>query len=253
VDAGWPISPTIAGAIASFGRTEVAVRHRVRVGVIVTGDEVVGAGDAPTPFQIRDSHASALRAMLGGVPWIDLVAVGRVHDDPEALMQTAFTLLPRVDALFLTAGVSVGPRDLVPGVLVSLDVETLFRGVAQRPGRPTLGAIGPQGQLVMGLPGNPLSVFVAARRIAAPALAHMAGLGADALAPTLVRIDQGDDKTIDVYWHRPVRLGADGTAALARITSSGDFAGAAPTDGFVQVPPRTHAAGLFPYYPWAII
>lgn len=253
VGAGRIISPPVAGTLASFGRTEVSVFRRVRVGVIVTGDEVVDAADAPTAFQVRDSHAPTLRAMLGNVPWIDLVAVGRVGDDPEALLQTAFTLLPRVDALFFTAGVSVGPRDLVPGVLVSLDVETLFRGVAQRPGRPTLGAIGPQGQLVMGLPGNPLSVFVAARRIGVPALAHLAGLGDDALLPTLVRIDEADDATLSVYWHRPVRLGPNGTATLAHVTSSGDFAGAAPTDGFVQVGPNARAEGLVSFYPWSVV
>ena len=252
VGSGRLISPTVAGTLASFGRTEVAVHRRVRVGVIVTGDEVVDASETPTAFQVRDSHAAALRAMLGIVPWIDLVAVGRVRDDPEALMQTVFTLLPRVDALFLTAGVSVGPRDLVPGVLVSLDVETVFRGVAQRPGRPTLGAIGPQGQLVMGLPGNPLSVFVAARRIGVPALAHLAGLGDGAFGPTLLRVERDDGKTIPVCWHRPVRLGRDGTATLARITSSGDYAGAAPTDGFVQVAPGARAEGIVPYYPWSV-
>jgi molybdopterin molybdotransferase len=252
IDAGRTISPTVAGVLASFGRTRVPVFRRLRVGVIVTGDEVVDAAATPSPYEVRDSHAPALRAMLGAVPWIDLAPPIHVRDDEAALDHAARDTLAHADALIITAGVSVGPCDLVPDALSRLGAETLFRGVRQRPGRPTMGAITPDARPIFALPGNPLSVFVAARAIVAPVLAHMAGLNPNALAPALVELSYPDHRAAPHHWHRLVTLEAHGQARLVPMQSSGDIPAAARASGFVTIPPETNtnARTHHPYHPW---
>jgi molybdopterin molybdotransferase len=69
----------------------------------------------------------------------------------------------------------MGKFDLVPKVLVQLGVQEVFHNVAQRPGRPMWFGIGPQGQSVFGLPGNPVSSLVCFELFVRPALQALQG------------------------------------------------------------------------------
>jgi molybdopterin molybdotransferase len=70
--------------------------------------------------------------------------------------------------------VSVGPHDLVRGILRELGVDEHFWGVAVRPGKPL--AFGSRGAtLVFGLPGNPVSSLVAVELFVRPALLALQG------------------------------------------------------------------------------
>ena len=68
-------------------------------------------------------------------------------------------LLKEHDWLILTGAVSKGARDFVPAVLADLGCREVFHGVAQRPGKPAGCWIAPGGQVIMALPGNPVSSF----------------------------------------------------------------------------------------------
>lgn len=71
----------------------------------------------------------------------------------------------------------MGTRDFVPSVLESLGVDLLFTEVAQKPGKPLTFGLGPAGQPVFGLPGNPVSVLVSMEEYVLPLLRRMSGLG----------------------------------------------------------------------------
>ena len=55
------------------------------------------------------------------------------------------------------------------------DCQTIFHRLPIRPARPILGAVSPQGQLVLGLPGNPVSAAVGMTKFGLPLLAKMSG------------------------------------------------------------------------------
>src|SRR5262249_62191035 len=74
------------------------------------------------------------------------------------------------DVLVISGGVSMGKFDLVPQVLEELGVRTVFRHVAQRPGKPLWFGTAASGAAVFGLPGNPVSSLVCLRRYVLPAL-----------------------------------------------------------------------------------
>jgi molybdopterin molybdotransferase len=257
VEAGCGITPAVAGALATFGAARPRVYRRVRIAVLVTGDEVLEPGAAPAPWQLRDSNGIALATLLVRCPWLAPRPPARAPDDPEALGKALAQALDGSDALVIPGGVSMGEYDFVPDVLRRMGARVLFHKLPQRPGKPVLGAVieGPGGpRPILALPGNPVSVMVTARRMLAPVLSAVAGLRA-APPPTLVRLQGHDGKRLGLWWHRPVRLIEPGVAMLAGGMGSGDVASAARSDGFIEIPPHVEggdvADGPWPYYPWA--
>lgn len=235
-------------ALASFGASSVEVRRRVRVKILVTGDELVEVDQPASPWQVRDGNGPALAALLAR-PWIDVERLPRAPDERAALSAAVERALEGADALVLTGGVSMGVHDYVPGTLRALGVEVLFHKLPQRPGKPILAGIASGGRPVLALPGNPVSVLVTATRIALPALARRAGLGR-VLPRAMVRLEPASEDTLGLWWYRPVVLEDDGRARLVGGRGSGDVVAAARSDGFVEIPPHVAGQGPFPFFAW---
>jgi molybdopterin molybdotransferase len=248
--AGMEITPPVAAALASFGCAEPTVRRRVRVGVLVTGDEVLGVGDRPSPYQLRDSNGYTVMNMVSRRAWAEAYRSPTVKDDPGVLLAAMKDLLARADMVITTGGVSMGERDFVPQVIRELGAAVLFHKVNQRPGKPVLGAVLEDGRPIFGLPGNPQSVMVTCRRMVMPVLDRLAGLERSSMG-ALVRLEQHDGRKLDMWWHRFVRLTQPGMAVLVDISSSGDVIGASRSDGFVELPPGGAGEGPWPYYAWS--
>ena len=68
-----------------------------------------------------------------------------------------------------------GGHDHVKEALASLGVEQVFWRVALKPGKPTWFGVAPQGALVFGLPGNPVSAMVTFLLFVRPAITGMSG------------------------------------------------------------------------------
>jgi molybdopterin molybdotransferase len=171
--AGTVLTPAALGLAAAVGRSSASLYPAPRVGVLATGNELVGVDGVPGPGQIRNSNGSMLAAQSAraGAVVRDL-GIGR--DDAEELRRLAYDGLTTSDVLLLAGGVSAGKLDLVPDVLRSLGVEAHFHKVRMKPGKPLLfGTLGQK--LVFGLPGNPVSSFVCFELFVRPALSKLAG------------------------------------------------------------------------------
>ena len=158
LDPGYRLGPREIAACAAAGAGIVRVRRRLRVALLVTGDEVRKAGGSRTSAQIWDVNTPMLTAMLGGA-CLDLIATAHGADDRLGLARQLDDMATRADLVITTGGISVGEEDHVKPVIAGLGGETLFSGVAIKPGKPvSFGRIGPA--FWLGLPGNPLSAFV---------------------------------------------------------------------------------------------
>lgn len=250
IDVGREIDAPVAAALGAFGYRNPIVFDRVRVAILVTGDELVAPEASPTVWEVRDSNAPALLALLSSRPWLEVVPARHARDDPKALHDHIKALLDDADALVVSGGASMGDRDFVPGALADVGAEILFRGVSQRPGKPVLGAVTADGKPVLALPGNPVSVMVTARRMLMPVLARLAGLRVP--PPQVVTLTEPDDQQLGMWWHRPVTLTGPGTASLVPGRGSGDVVSAARSDGFVEVPPGRAGPGPWAYYGWRL-
>jgi molybdopterin molybdotransferase len=133
----------------------------------------------------------------------------------------------------------MGKFDLVPQVLRQLGVQQIFHKVAQRPGKPLWFGIGPRGQAVFGLPGNPVSTLVCLLRYVIPALD--AAMGTTPVAGERVALAAPVTFDLPLTLFVPVAVEHDQWgkpwAHPRAMNGSGDFVSLIGTDGFLELPP----------------
>jgi molybdopterin molybdotransferase len=251
-EAGRVIDAPIAAAMAAVGVSGPSVYRRVRVAAIVTGDEVLAADAAAQPWQVRDSNGAALAAMLGTVPWVRWLGVTHADDNPAAIRAAVAAALESADAVLLTGGVSVGDHDHVPAAVVACGCRIMFHGLPIRPGKPVLAAIGPSGQAVVGLPGNPVAVLTTAKLVALPLLRALSGQRSGDGTAGLADVEGDAVAPADLWWYPPVRRLPSGRYVVAAGKGSGDWIAAAQSDGFIEVPPGEPAAGRRALCRWSV-
>lgn len=181
---GAPLGPAELGVLASIGRRRIACARRPRVSVLTTGDELQEPGEALAPGEIRNSNAYSVPALAAAAGAVT-ARVETVPDDPVAT-RAAIECALGSDIVAICGGVSVGEHDHVRAVLAELEVKEAFWGVALRPGKPTSFGTGPDGTLVFGLPGNPVSAMVTFVLLARPAIEAL--LGREAKRPRATAI-----------------------------------------------------------------
>jgi molybdopterin molybdotransferase len=174
LNSGLQINAAILATLASFGYSEVQVRRRPRVAVLATGSELVSVAQQPGPDQIRDSNNYSIGAYaeLAGAVVERLPLAG---DEIELLKRQIAEAAKNADIVITSGGVSMGVYDFTKVALKELGCEVFFERVSLRPGKPTVFARMPNGTLVFGLPGNPVSVSVTFNLFARPALLKMQG------------------------------------------------------------------------------
>lgn len=174
LNVGQRIRPQDIGGLLGAGVLRVCVAARPRVGILSSGDELVMPEEAPALGQIRDINAYTLAALVeeaGGEAHVAGIARDRLEDF-LALARAAYD---RCDLLVITAGSSVGTRDLTRQVIESLgEPGILQHGLAVKPGKPTLLAVCAN-KPVIGLPGNPVSAFLVARQLVVPLIKRSLG------------------------------------------------------------------------------
>jgi len=158
VKSGHKITPAIIGLIAASGLSKVVVKRLPKVAVCATGDELVEVDKEPLPHQIRQSNSYMLLAALQA-EGIDAQRY-YLRDDPQVMLEELTTITNYYDVVLLSGAVSKGKFDHLPNVLNKLNMETIFHGIAQRPGKPFLFGKLPNEVLIFGFPGNPASTFV---------------------------------------------------------------------------------------------
>jgi molybdopterin molybdotransferase len=254
VASGVPLNAARAAVAASVGKSRLLVARRPRLSIVSTGDELVDVEDVPLPHQLRASNAQGLRALFD--PWAE-TALYQAGDDPALLSAVLKKALADADMLLVSGGVSAGKFDAVPATLEGLGVEKVFHKIAQKPGKPLWFGKGPGGCLAFGLPGNPVSALVCARRFVLPLL--WARLGWSAPPSRSVRLAAGNVALSRLTQYLPVRvLESEGVlqADPRPVNGSGDFAGLADSDGFAEFPPDSTTESHYPagtilaYFPW---
>lgn len=246
--------PKLASIVSSVAENRVEVYRKVRVRILNTGDELLRVGEPIEPWQIRDSNGPFLEGMLSRCGWVQWDR-RIVRDDRSEVHAAVEQAMREVDAVLITGGVSMGDTDHVPGAVSSSGGKIIFHRLPIRPGAPILGATSERGQLVMGLPGNPMSVAVTFRRFAWPLLRRLGGFdlgngwGAGAAAIRGI-LNEGDEKTLHLHWYRLVQVKGDGCLELVGHQGSGDVIAMGRSDGFIEVPAGQATAGEFRYFAW---
>ena len=235
--AGTRLRPAAIGGLTALGLTDVAVARRPRVAIISSGDEVVAPGQPLGPGQVYDVNTYALQALIsaaGGHP----LSLGIIPDNAVAFRGAAEEALAAADIVVFTAGSSVSVRDLTAHTIDALGRPgVLVHGISIRPGKPTILAAC-DGKPVIGLPGNPVSALIIARRFVVPLLQRLLGEtpGPTPYATARLTINLASAAGREDWV--PVRLhdGVDGPEAEPIFGKSNLIFTLAGADGLVCIP-----------------
>ncbi len=175
-----PFTPALCALAATMGLAQVRVRRAARVGLLLTGSELVAPGQPLREAQIYESNGSGLAAALE-LAGIASLETRRAPDTLPPTVAALSALLESNDVVITSGGVSVGAFDAVKEALQQLGVERRIWQVAIKPGKPFyFGVRLREGRktAVFGLPGNPLSALVTFSVFAYPYLRAIQGAAA---------------------------------------------------------------------------
>ncbi|VWX51968.1 gephyrin-like molybdotransferase Glp [Novosphingobium sp. 9U] len=176
---GTRIGPAQLALAISAGHAYVPVRRRPRVLVMDSGDELAADPEDCGAHQIPASNGAMLASMARSVA-CDVRRIGPVRDTMDALA-AAFAQGDDADVIVTSGGASVGDHDLVRPALEAWGAQIGFWRVAIKPGKPILVATreaGGRRQIILGLPGNPVSSHVTAYLFMLPLLRALFGAAA---------------------------------------------------------------------------
>ena len=211
------LSPTEIATLAVLGKKEVQVRKLPKVAIISTGDELVAVGEPINAFQIRDSNAYALLAFFQS--WrIPITRREIVQDDTQALSKLVSEVLD-FDIIVLSGGVSMGAADYVPKILAENGVRNIFHKIKLKPGKPLWFGQTPNGGVVFGLPGNPLSAQVCFKLFIETHLRAAFGLTQPEIQQFPISTARKKKVKLDEYF--PVKL-SNGKLFPIQFNGSGD-------------------------------
>jgi molybdopterin molybdotransferase len=163
---------------AALGLDKLDVYRRVRVALFSTGDEIVEPGSRLPDAALYDSNRYLLAGLLARFG-ADVTDLGILNDDPKELARAISAAAADHDLVLTSGGVSTGEADYVRAAVESIGSIVFWR-IAIKPGRPVAmgvipGSKGGEGTAFVGLPGNPVAVFVTFVRVVRPLLLRLAG------------------------------------------------------------------------------
>ena len=229
------------GVLLAGGILEIPVLSKPRVGIIPTGTEIIKPYDNPKEGDIIDSNSGMFAGMAmeqGCLPKIYDI----VPDIYDEIKETVKKVLEENDLVVVNAGSSAGTEDYTVSVLAELG-EVVIHGVAMKPGKPVILAI-VNGKPVIGLPGYPVSAYLAFDTFVTPVINKM--LKASLKSKNVVKATLAK-RLISSLKHREyvrVKVGHVGGKLVASPLTRG--AGAVMSlvkaDGFCIIPQNSEGA-----------
>ena len=186
VAVGCRLGAAELGRLASCGVQQLTVTKRPRLGLLISGDELLSPGLLRGPGQIWESTSVLLAALLEQLGYV-VTQQRVVADQPEPLRQ-ALRELAGCDVVVSTGGVSAGDSDWIRQLVGELG-EVSFWKLFLKPGRPfAWGEVA--GVPFFGLPGNPVAAAITALQLLWPALQRLEGGAIQVLPRLRVRLEQ---------------------------------------------------------------
>ncbi|MDJ0514632.1 MAG: molybdopterin molybdotransferase MoeA [Methyloceanibacter sp.] len=172
VAAGTRLRPQDVGSAAAAGLGTILCRAPLKVAVFSTGDEILRPGKTFVEGKVYDANAPMLHGLVA-MTGAEAVDLGVLPDTRSEVIEALSEASKAFDAIVISGGASQGQEDHVVPSIDALGKRHLWQ-IAIKPGRPmSFGQIGDC--VVLGLPGNPVAVFVCFLLYVRPVLTVLAG------------------------------------------------------------------------------
>jgi len=240
--AGRRLSAQDIALAAALGLPAVDVRRRVRVALFSTGDEIAEPGSPLGDVALYDSNRYLLTAAVARFG-AEITDLGILRDEPKALARAIAAAAINHDLVLTSGGVSTGEADYVRSAVESIG-RIVFWRVAIKPGRPVAMGVIPGGETgeaaaFVGLPGNPVAVFVTFVRVVRPLLLRLAGASPEPLVamPARAAFSYKKRKGRREYVRVALRTGADGMIDAVKYPQDGAgvLTSLTETDGLAEL------------------
>src|SRR6516164_6120996 len=240
--AGRRLSAQDIALVAALGLTTIEVRRRVRVALFSTGNEIAEPGSPLSDATLYDSNRYLLAAAVARFG-AEITDLGILRDEPKALARAIAAAAVDHDLVLTSGGVSTGEADYVRSAVESIG-RIVFWRVAIKPGRPVAMGVIPGGETgeaaaFVGLPGNPVAVFVTFVRVVRPLLLRLAGALPEPLVamPARAAFSYKKRKGRREYVRVALRTGADGMIDAVKYPQDGAgvLTSLTETDGLAEL------------------
>lgn len=158
LESNHEIKPIDIGALIAGGISKIKCYKKLNVGIIPTGDEIIDMKDDPKEGDIIDSNSYMIKALVEETGNKG-IRYNIVKDDYEKIKAKLKESISENDVTIINAGSSAGTEDYTVHILREIG-EVIVHGVSMKPGKPVILAI-VDGKPVIGLPGYPLSAYLA--------------------------------------------------------------------------------------------
>ncbi len=236
VKAGASLRPQDLASAAACGVDRLPCHARLKVGIVSTGDEILRPGAPYQPGKVYDSNAPMLLALCQACG-TDPIDLGVLPDDAARVRKEFEEAARRFNVLVVSGGASQGAEDYVVRTLDEIGKRHLWQ-IAIKPGRPmSFGQIGDC--VVLGLPGNPVAVFVCFLLYVRPVLTRLAG--GNWPEPVRYKLPAAFEQTKKAgrreFWRAKLEKGDDGSLAVAKFArdGSGLISSLRESDGLIDV------------------
>lgn len=162
LQAGAELNPAAIAYLAMHGLGQVRVRKKPIIGLIITGDELIGANETLKNGQVYEANSYGLRALWAqyNIKVLPTVFVGDSLADITAGLKK---IVDDCNIIVVSGGASVGDFDFAVQAITDFGVKKVFHKVKQKPGKPLyLGKDANANKLYFALPGNPSSALACA-------------------------------------------------------------------------------------------
>jgi molybdopterin molybdotransferase len=163
---GTKLTPRHIALIAALGMAKIYVSKPLTIGIFSTGNEICDAGHPLTSGKIYDANRYLLASLLQDYNVIDL---GILPDNADKIKAALEVASKNCDLLLTSGGVSTGEEDHVKTAIA-----LYFWRIGIKPGRPVaMGRV--NNTPFIGLPGNPVAVFITFAYVVKPMIAALMG------------------------------------------------------------------------------
>ena len=227
--AGHCLSAPDLSLLLTAGHETVEVLKKPVITFLPTGSEIISAS-------IIESNSAMVRALVESWGGVFKIA-DPVADDVAALKRAIREAVANSDIVIVSAGTSMGTRDLTASTIQELGT-LWFHRVALQPAKPVLmGQIGDVP--VIGMPGYPVSAYISSIYFLQPLVKALSGLPTHSRQEVHISAEDVSARNVDTIY-RVNLFEVDGRIYVRKISSgAGSVSSLTKMDGLMHVPAET--------------